>query len=409
MVDYDPLSEAIIEDPYPIYQMLRAESPVHYLEKYDAWALACFEDIWQASMDEQHLTATRGTSWPYLVTKSIPALENVNHMDPPAQRKLRAEIAPFFMPRRVREVEPSIREFVTECIDAFIERGEADFVGELAQLVAARVACAAFGFPEADTAYMVDLSKRFLSRDDVAEEASDAGVDAFGEMISYLEGLAAERRSYSGPIENIFDVYLRTEIEGERLDDERCGQHLIVPLIGAVETFPKVFATAILRLGQYPDQRAELLRDPRRIPRALRECLRYDMPTQFLMRSVKRDFTIRDRRLCEGQSLMFLYASGNRDEREFDDPDTFDIHRSSPRILSFGHGIHRCLGSHFAEMEGKVLLEEVLRRMPDYEVDEQNAVWERMEFIRGYKLLPVHFSRSRTGASDLPQLGKRER
>ena len=124
---------------------------------------------------------------------------------------------------------------------------------------------------------------------------------------------------------------------------------------------------------------------------ALRECLRYDMPTQFLMRSVDRRYEFRGKTLEPGQSVMFLYASGNRDPREFEDPDRFDIHRNPPRILTFGHGVHRCLGAHFAEMEGKVLLEEVLRRMPDYEVDEAGIVRERTEFIRGFSRLPIRF------------------
>ena len=115
------------------------------------------------------------------------------------------------------------------------------------------------------------------------------------------------------------------------------------------------------------------------------------MPTQFLMRSVERPFKLGGKVLEPGQSVMFLYPSGNRDPREFDDPDVFDIHRESQRILTFGHGVHRCLGAHFAEMEGKILLEEVLKRIPDYQVDEAGIVRDRTEFIQGFVRLPIRF------------------
>ena len=136
---------------------------------------------------------------------------------------------------------------------------------------------------------------------------------------------------------------------------------------------------------------AELIADFSLIPGAFRECLRYDMPTQFLMRVVKKDVEIRGKKLREGQAVLFLYPSGNRDEREFEAPDRFDIHRASRRILSFGHGLHRCLGNHVSEMEGRILLEEVLNRLPQYEIDWRNVVRERTEFLRGFERLPILF------------------
>ncbi len=391
VAEYDPYSEAVLDDPYPFYRALRAESPVHYLEKWNSWALARFDDIWDASMDNEHYTAEQGSSPQYLLTKTIPALPNLNHMDPPSQTKLRAAVAPYFMPRRVRSLEARIRGFVTECIDSFIDAGHGDAISDLGQIVAVRVANIAVGFPEEDAAYIVDLVKRFLSREEGTVGMTQTGVSAFEEMIGYLEGMARARRAYTGPAETPIDIFLRAEVDGERLSDELIGQHLILLLVGATETFPKVFATSVLRLAQYSDQRAELVADPSLIAQGLRECLRYDMPTQFLMRTVSKPVEIGDKKLEPGQSVMFLYPSANRDEREFDDPDRFDIHRLSPRILSFGHGVHRCLGANFAALEGRILLEELLRRIPEYEVDEAAAKRDRTEFIRGYTSLPIRF------------------
>jgi cytochrome P450 len=391
MVEYDPFDPDVMADPHPYYARLREESPVHFIEQYDTWAIARFEDIWNTSEDNEHLTATRGSSSAYLLQKAIPPLPNLNHMDPPQQTALRAAMAKYFMPRRVRSLEPVIRGFVTDCIDAFIDKGEADVMSELGQIVAVRVGCLAVGFPEGDSAYIIDLVKRFLAREEGKVGMTEVGVSAFEEMIGYLVGVATQRRGYTGPVETPIDVLLRAEVDGEKLSDEIIGQHLILMLVGATETFPKAFGSTLLRLFQHPDQRAELIADPSRIPQGLRECLRYDMPTQFLMRSVDHPFKLGGKTLEPGQSVMFLYASGNRDPREFDDPDVFDIHRESPRILTFGHGVHRCLGAHFAEMEGKVLLEEVLRRLPNYEVDEAGIVRDRTEFIQGFTRMPISF------------------
>lgn len=391
MVDYDPFSDEALDDPHAIYRRLRRESPVHFIEKYDSWALARFEDIWNASMDNEHLTAIYGTSSPYLLTRVIPALPNLNHMDPPEQTKLRSAMMHYFMPRRVNALEGKIRGWVTDCIDGFVDAGRGDAVADLAQVVAVRVTCEAAGFPEADSERMLDLVARFTAREEGVEGMTEDGVAAFTDMNIYLQGLAAERRTYKGEPESPIDVLVRAESGGKPLSDELVGNHLILLLVGGTDTFPKVMATSLIRLEEHPDQRTELAENPALVPGALRECLRYDMPTQFLMRTVQKPFELRGQSLETGHTVMFLYPSGNRDENEFDDPDRFDIHRESPRILTFGHGVHRCLGAHFAEMEGKVMLEEVLRRLPNYSVDLANAKRMRTEFVQGYLELPVDF------------------
>jgi cytochrome P450 len=386
---YDPQAADVIDDPLPVYAQLRAEAPVYWVERYAAWALSRFEDIWAVTQDQEHLSARFGTTPPYLVTQAIPALPNLNHMDPPAQQQLRSALAPFFLPRRVRSLEAPLRAVVRECIDRFVSRGSADAVKEIGQVVASRLACLAIGFPDADATYIIDLVKRFFSRDPATAELTPAAIDAFAEMQRYLADVARRRRAHAGAAENPIDVLLRAEVDRERLDDALVGQHLILLLAGATETFPKTFASAVQRLWQHPDQRRELARNPERIPIALRECLRYDMPTQFAMRRVVRDFELRDKNLRAGEHVMFLWPSGNRDEREFRDPDRFDIARNPQRYLFFGNGAHRCLGAHFAQTEGRILLEELLARAPDYEVDEARARRERSELFQGWSELPI--------------------
>jgi cytochrome P450 len=179
--------------------------------------------------------------------------------------------------------------------------------------------------------------------------------------------------------------------DGQLLSDERIARHLLLLVVGATETFPKVFANALLRLEQHPDQRRDLCVNPQLIPVGLMEVLRFDTPTQWLGRTVIRDFELRSHKFQAGQPVIMLFASANRDSAEFDNPDRFDIHRNPPRILTFGHADHRCLGNHMAQMEGRILLEEVLGRFPDYTLIQDQALRPATEFVQGYSHFPIAF------------------
>ena len=398
-VEYHPHMPEVLDDPNPVYKRLRDEAPVYWVESYRSWALSRFAEQWEVSQDDRHLTTRDGTTPHYLVSQAIPALPNLNHMDPPAHRLLRLALLPFFLPRRVKEIEVELRPVVRGCVDALLERGRVDAVREIGQVVATRLASMAIGFPPGDSAYIVDLVKRFLSREPGIDGITPTGVAAFEEMQRYLASVARGRRSHRGEPENPIDVLLRAEVEGSKLDDEVIGQHLILLLVGATETFPKAFASAVHRLWEHPDQRRELAARPELVPIALRECLRYDMPTQFAMRKVVTGFEILGQRLRPGELVMFLWPSGNRDEREFPDPDRFDIHRDPKRFLFFGNGSHRCLGAHFAQMEGRILLEELLARAAGYEIELDGAERERGELFRGFSRLPIHVDPARPGVS----------
>jgi hypothetical protein len=273
-----------------------------------------------------------------------------------------------------------------------MDRGRIDGVAELAQQVAVRVACTVSGFPMEDADYLVDLVTRFFAREEGTEGMSQTGQSAQLEAFQYLEGLARRRRASGEERPDALSVYLALRDErGELLSPERIGNHLTLLLVGATETFPKVFATGLLRLWEHPDQRRELARDPSLIPTALIEILRYDMPTQWLGRTVSRPHQIRGHKLEPGQPVLFLYPSGNRDELEFERPDVFDIQRKSHRILSFGAGQHACLGTHVARFEGRLCLEAILAAAPEYEVDLAGAERFHTEFVQGYARLPIRF------------------
>ncbi len=393
MIQYDPYMPEIKEDPYPVYKRLRDESPVHYVERFDAWALALFEDIWVASEDRVHYSTVNATAERSFLDGEPANHESLASLDPPRHDELRVKVFPFFGPRAARALEPQIREWTVDCIERHQDLGRIDAVGELAQQIAVRVSCHIGGFPIEDADYLVDIVMRYFLRDEGSEGISEAGAAAQREMWEYLEQLLSRRQESGVHSRDAVSVLLgERETWGERTL-RMAAEHLTLFLVGATETFPKSFATGLLRLWQHPDQRRELAQQPGLIPKALHEIFRYDMPTQWLGRTVIKDHEIRGNKVRKGQPVMFLYPSGNRDEREFEQPDVFDIHRNPPRYLTFGQGVHRCLGSFMASMEGKVLLEEVLARFPDYEVLLDEAIKPATEFVQGYSRFPIAFNR----------------
>jgi cytochrome P450 len=394
MIDYDPFSEDVMRDPHPIYARLREEAPCYHVEKWDAYALSRFEDIWQASTDADHYTTVFGTTSSQLLTRVQPPSPMINLMDPPEHTQLRSRIARFFTPGTVRKMEPQIRAFVDEAFVPFLDRSEGDLFNGFATQVSVKVACLANGFPMEDAEMLNRLVWRFFAREEGVEGMTPDGLAAMGEMFAYFGELIRSRRKAGISDGSVIDMLLDTEIGGRRFSDEEASSHLSMFIIGGSETFPKVFSSTVYRLWQHADQRAECVRDPSLILGAFDEALRYDMPTQFLMRTLKSDVSLHGVTLRKGRPVMFLYPSANRDPREFERPDAFDIHRRPPRILSFGHGIHACIGRHFARLEAVLCLEKVLGHMPEYEVEEGRLRRIRTEFVQGWESMPVRWRRA---------------
>jgi cytochrome P450 len=217
------------------------------------------------------------------------------------------------------------------------------------------------------------------------------GLAAMEELFGYFVKLSQQRKREGSQRGDVIDLINDIEIDGQTFDDMSIASHLSMFIIGGSETFPKTFATTIQRLAEHPDQRAQLAADPGLIPQGYVEALRYDMPTQFLCRVVTQEHEIRGQKLEPGQPVLFLYPSGNRDEDEFENPDVFDIHRNPPRVLSFGAGTHMCIGIHAAKLEGRVLLEETLKRVPEYEIHLDRAERLVTDFVQGYASFPITF------------------
>ncbi len=392
MPDYSPFSAEAKADPHSIYAQLRAEAPVYYLEEYDAWALSTFEDVWAASMDTEHYTATEGTIGDQLLSKSFPVVPMLNVLDPPDHTRIRSVLRPFFGPGRMRKMADRVQAVVDELLDGLADRDAFDAVRDLGDPLAGRVGAMAAGFPLEDVDLLISLVRRFFAREPGIEGMTPDGTAAFQEVGAYLVELVASRRARATDDEDPLNTLLALDLDGRRLADQEIGTHLLLLLLGGFETLPKVLAATLRRLWEHPDQRAQVARDSAMAPGAFAEAVRYDMPTQFLGRTVASEVQIRDQTLRPGQPVLFLYASANRDEAEFPEADRFDITRAAPRILSFGHGQHSCLGIHVAKLEGRIALESILARFPDYEIDLDLSERYVTEFIHGFSSLHLRVS-----------------
>ena len=391
MALYHPFDETIWDDPFSAYKRLRDEAPAYYVEELDCWFLSRFEDVWQMEQDQRGLTSKFGTTSTHLLTRQTPTSPNLSSLDGSEHTPVRAYFNPFFKPGAVRALEPRVRELATQAVDAALARGGADAVADLGGWLSVRVVCLLLGFPLADADQVMQWVNGYFDREPGRRGSTERGIQAAKDLAMYIFYLSKESRKKGAPEGSVLHKLQTAPLaaEGELLDDMAIAVHLNMLTIGGTETFPKIFSAALHRLWQHPDQRAACVADPGLCPDAFYETLRYDMPTQMLGRTVARETSLHGETLREGSGLMFLWGSANRDEREFENPDVFDIRRRAPRILSFGHGQHSCLGAHVARLEGRVLLEEVLRRMPDYEIDEPGIERLHSEFFRGFAKLPV--------------------
>jgi cytochrome P450 len=383
MIDFDPFSETYFDDPFSVYKRMRDEAPALYLEEYDCFFLSRFQDIWDAVSDHR-FSHRSGTNSQDLLVGRLPA-RALSNLVPPEHTALRKRLAPYFTPNAAKRLEPVVRESVRSLLQELIEKGEFDVVRGFAARVAARVAFSLFGLPVSDAdAVMADVALAF-DREPGRKEPTAAALQAMARINAYLGDAIAERIDRPGE-GDLFSEFVRFEWEGRRYPREEIQANLYLFVIGGTETLPKVLSGTLHQLWKDPAQRAALATDPSLAPDAFWEGLRYEMPTLMLGASAEEDTVIcGNTPVRKGQKIMHLWASANRDEREFAEPDRFDIHRRAPRILSFNHGTHRCLGAHIAQLEGRIILEELLSVAPHYEVLDAKSIRIRSEFFRGFQ------------------------
>jgi len=391
MLSFDPFSERYFDDPFPIYARLRDEAPALYLEQYDCFFLSRFQDVWDAVSNPAFSHRRGTTSMELLLGNTDLHQRALSGLVPPEHTALRKALAPAFGPRATRQLEAEAQDLAAGFLEERLPEGELDAISDLALRLSVRVAFRILGLPLADAESVAVQVGQTFHRQEGTRGYTETGRSATQDLREYLADLVHERQGRRGDAD-LIDTLLAFRFEGRALPPEEVVSNLYLMVIGGTETLPKVFAGLLYQLWRHPDQRAEVVAQPELAAGAFWEALRYEMPTLMLGATAEEDTAISGGKpVRAGQKLMHLWCSANRDEREFPEPERFDIHRRAPRILSFNHARHRCLGAHVAQMEGRVLLREVLKRIPDYEVEESRAVRIRSEFFRGFSSLPLRF------------------
>jgi cytochrome P450 len=388
-VYYDPYAVEINANPYPVFRRLREEAPLYYNEKYDFWALSRFDDVERGLLDHGTYISSRGPVLEMIKANvSIPA-GGLIFEDPPVHTRRRSLVSRVFTPNRMNALEARIREFCVRCLDPLVGAGRFDFVADLGAQMPVRVIGMLLGIPEAD-------------QDEVRERADAHLRTEAGQPMKYRENRFGGGEFFAEyidwrvehPSPDLMTELLNVEFEDETGTTRRLTRPEILTFVNVLasagsETTTRLISWAGKILAEHPDQRRELAQDFSLIPNAIEEVLRYEPPAPHIARYVTRDVEHHGRTVPAGSAMVLLAGSANRDERRYADPDRFDIRRKIGQHLSFGYGIHFCLGAALARLEGRVALEEVLKRFPEWEVDWPNAKLASTSTVRGWETLPV--------------------
>lgn len=388
-VDYDPYSEEAMLDPQALYACLRAEDPVYYLAEYDAWALARFEDVWQAGSDSASFSVLRGQT-PNQVLLGEPAANlTFPELDPPAHRARRRVLAHAYTREAAAADIPELRALARGVLKPLVAQGEFDAFDAYASTVSARFAGRRAGIPDEDIDLIRQLLHSAIAREPGQRGTSQANAAAMGEVFGYLHQLTAKCRSDSALAAGLLRELLDARVDGDPLDDGRIAAELHTLLVTGSETVELATAAALYQLDLHPEHKQPAIAHPELAPWVFAEAVRFDHPTDNLCRVVNRETLIGGKKLRAGQGVMLLWASANRDEREFERAGEFDPSRRPERTLLFGRGQHRCIGEHVAMQMGAALLGEFLMAVSDFSVDRDRMHRRRGEFLKGFDAVPV--------------------
>jgi cytochrome P450 len=353
------------------------------------WALSRFDDVLAAYRDWDNYTSTGGVALEEVGSQSAPSMIG---MDPPIQTKLRKLVVRAFSPQRVAALESRIRALTTRFVDSFIEEGECDLIARLAALLPSDVISTLLGAPPEDHNALRIWTETLMHREDGVSKPPAAAGEAVKKLLGSFAELIAEKRRRPG--DDLITGLVEADLDGRRLTDTEILGFCFLLIAGGNETTEKLIANTVHQLARHPDQRAAIVADPSRIPAAVEESLRFRSPTQYMVRTTTREVEIHGETIPVGQKVALLIGAANHDPRSFDEPERFDIGRVMERHLAFGFGVHFCLGARLARLEARVALEEIHRRMPDYEVDEAGVTVVHAGNIAGLATLPIRFTAS---------------
>lgn len=399
-VYWDPYRPDFWNDPYPVFRRLREEAPLYYNEQYDFYALSRFADVESGLGNTQTFSSRRGDILEYIKADMDIPKGMFIWEDPPAHTVHRAVLTRVFTPKRMNDLESKIRDYCAKCLDPLVGAESFDFIADFGAMMPMRVIGMLLGIPEEDQIAIrekVDASLRTEAGKPL--EASQASYKGEG-YEEYIDWRAKH------PSSDLMSELLAVEFQDETGTRRKLTREEILIFVNVLsgagnETTTRLIGWTGKLLSDHPEQRAALVQNPSLIPNAVEELLRYEPPGPAVARYVARDVEIHGRKVPAGSAMVFLVASANRDERRYPDADRFDVRRQGPPHITFGRGIHACLGSALARVEGRVAVDELLKRFPTWTVDLANAKLSSTSTVRGWDRLPAFTgSVGRRGASD---------
>ncbi len=391
---YDQYSYEIDDNPYEIFKRLRDEAPVWRNEKYNYWVLSRYDDVLKASMDWQSFSSAWGTVLEMMSDEPGEAPLMINN-DPPYHDQLRAVVAQQFTPASVAKLEGDIRDIVLGYLQPLEGRDSFDFVQDFGRWIPMDVVSHILGIPQEGRRQINQWADDSLARDENGD-MTPAGIDAMGKAMGYFGTLLEERKVK--PCGDFLSYLTHAEIQLEDgskrafTKDESLFFMVLIASAGN-ETVARLLSNAGVLLAKHPEQRQKLRDNPQLIPRAIEELLRYEPPSPIQFRRLLKDVEMHGVTMKAGDNVALLTAAATRDDRHWENPEVFDIERAPKRHVTFGYGPHTCLGASVARLESKIALEEVLKRIGDWDVDTAGLKRTRTSTVRGYSHVPIRIKK----------------
>jgi len=384
---YDPFDIEIDKDPHPLWKRMRDEVPLYYNDKYEFYALSRFGDVEKALTDWNTYRSGRGSTLEILMANIEMPSGMILMEDPPRHDVHRGLMSRVFTPKKMEALEPKVRAFCAGALDPLVGTGGFDFIHDLGAVMPMRTIGMLLGIPEQDQEAIRDRLDEGLRLEE-GQEVTAVTDFSGGEFAEYIDWRAEH------PSDDLMTELLNAEFDDEtgtrrRLTREEVLTYVVLIAGAGNETTTRLIGWTGKVLAEHPDQRREIVDNRSLIPGAIEEILRYEAPSPVQARYVARDVEHHGQVVSEGSRMVILNGSANRDDRQFPEGDRFDIHRVPGHHLSFGYGLHFCLGAALARLEGRVALDEVLNRFPEWDVDWDNAKQAHTPTVRGWERLPV--------------------
>jgi cytochrome P450 len=394
---YHLLNPEVLADPYPLYHRLRSEDPVHWDPFLHAWVVTRYADVVTVF---QHFSADRTPAPEELTALGMAELtplaqvmvRQMLFLDPPAHGRVRSLASKAFTPRRVEVLRSHIQDISNTLLDKVQAQGELDIIADLAHPLPAIITAEMLGVPTSDwkqlTAWSADFAQvlgNFQHNPDYAQRA----LRSLEEMVAYFR--AAIREQQVHPRDGLIHAFLSAEIDGDRLSEEEVVANTIVTMVGGQETTTNLIGNGVLTLLRHPDQLERLQADLSLVPSAIEELLRYESPSQHTARLAPDNVELGGKAIRKRQAVIAVMGAANRDPERFPDPDQLDVTRQDNRHVAFAWASHFCFGAPLARLEGQIVFETLLRRMPKLALKPGQVTWRANLGLRGLTALPVTF------------------